>query len=378
MKTIVIVGGGYAGIGTARALEKQQLKDVRVILIDKKTHFYHCVAGLRGAIEDWDNQIFIPYDKLFTSPNNKVIQASVARFDEDHVYLQDPHSQFGTQIAYDFLVLATGTRYPAPARVNKTTLKEGQAELQAIRRQLSQANHVLIVGGGPVGVEMAGEIVDHYSDKKVTLVHSQPQLGSASYMPLKVSDRLQSLLKESKVQLSLDDSVTLPPVDQLTSVFKPTSPLPPTKKNVNLEDVDLVVLAFGNRPEATVVKASYPELIQSNHCVKVLPTLQVDHPLLSSRVFVIGDVADLQETKLAFRTAAHASIAAGNIARLIASPNATLKDYKKSPDLMLVTYGKSKGVAQLPFGMVGGNWMAKTLKAKTLFVERYWKELNQK
>jgi NADH dehydrogenase FAD-containing subunit len=41
---------------------------------------------------------------------------------------------------------------------------------------LKGATNVLVVGGGTLGVELAGEVLTDYPDKKVTLVHSRDRL----------------------------------------------------------------------------------------------------------------------------------------------------------------------------------------------------------
>ncbi len=48
--------------------------------------------------------------------------------------------------------------------------------MQAANERLKAAKSVLIVGGGAVGVEVAGEIASVLPDKQVTLVHSRDKL----------------------------------------------------------------------------------------------------------------------------------------------------------------------------------------------------------
>jgi hypothetical protein len=109
MKTVIIVGGGYGGIALAKALEKQissklGAQQVRVLLIDTKTHFYHSVGGLRAGVQNLDNRIFIPYTKLFKNPVNLVIHATVTHFDSHTVFLNSDVPDFGLEIKFDFLV----------------------------------------------------------------------------------------------------------------------------------------------------------------------------------------------------------------------------------------------------------------------------------
>ncbi|CAO3610078.1 unnamed protein product [Cunninghamella blakesleeana] len=381
MKTVVIIGGGYAGVSMVKSLEKQfNDKNIRIILIESKTHFYHAVGGLRAAVLGLDDQVFIPYDQLFKSDLNKVIHAKAVRFDENTVYLDRSVNEFGDSISFDFLVIATGTIYSSPAKTDMDTLEKGKLQLQQIQQKVKDAKNILVIGGGPVGIEFIGEIIDEYKDeKKITLIHNNDQLGQASYLNQKANKHLLNLLNESNVQVLLNDRIELPKIT--SSVYQPKEPLPKTKNGVELKGIDLVLLTFGNRPNVQWVKEHYPELInQQNGFIKVKPTLQINHSTTFKNVFVIGDAADLDENKMAFYTAFHAALVTENISRLIKNPSSTttdLKPYKNNMKAIVIPFGKYKGVAQLPFGIVVGNWMTRQLKGKTLFYDRYWKEMNQ-
>ena len=61
---------------------------------------------------------------------------------------------------------------------------------------LQTVEKVLIVGGGPVGVELAGEILENYPDKQLTLVHSHDELIGerfADKFKQKAADQLRQL-----------------------------------------------------------------------------------------------------------------------------------------------------------------------------------------
>lgn len=208
---------------------------------------------------------------------------------------------------------------------------------------MQQARHVLIVGGGPVGIELAGELKEaKVKDQKVTLIHSQSQLGHPSYMPLKVHHKLLHLMTSHGIQVLLDDKVDLPPSSSGTMVEVPSTPLTASHKGIDLSSVDLIVMATGNRPSPDWIRASFPDLLQSDNYVKVKPTLQVDHPDFSN-LFVLGDIAGLEEAKLAYRASNdHAPIVAANINTLL-SNGTHLKEYKKGIDAMLITFGKVRG-----------------------------------
>ncbi|KAI9303224.1 hypothetical protein BJ944DRAFT_165810 [Cunninghamella echinulata] len=376
---VVIIGGSYGGFAVAKALEKQFNDKVEIIIVERRTHFYHAVGGLRAAVLGLDDQVFIPYDKLFKLSTNKVIHAKAIHFDEKSVTLDKSVDGFGDSINFDFLILATGTLYPSPAKIYADTLEEGKTQLNHIQQQVKEARNILIIGGGPVGIEFAGEIIDKYKDeKKITLIHNNDQLGQASYLNKKANKNLLSILKSNNVKVLLNDRVDLPSTSD--SVFQPKEPLPKTKNGVDLNDIDLVLLAFGNRPNVSLVQESYPDAIHENGYVKVKPSLQIDHPSssLSKNVFVIGDAAALDENKMAFHTIGHSAVVTENISRLVKNPSTTdLKQYKNNIDAIIIPFGKKQGVSQLPLGIVAGNWFTSLLKGKTLFYDRYWKEFNQ-
>ncbi len=51
--------------------------------------------------------------------------------------------------------------------------------MQSTAKQVKAAKHVVIVGGGPLGIEYAAEVVETFAGKSVTLVHSGARLLEA-------------------------------------------------------------------------------------------------------------------------------------------------------------------------------------------------------
>jgi len=57
-------------------------------------------------------------------------------------------------------------------------------KLRSKQQVISSAKSILIVGGGPVGVEMVGEIAAQHPGKKITLVHAGDTLLNNSAQPI--------------------------------------------------------------------------------------------------------------------------------------------------------------------------------------------------
>jgi NADH dehydrogenase FAD-containing subunit len=106
-KNIVIIGGGYAGVGIINALEGKLPSTHRIILIEKQDFMYVRLAAARAsASEDISEQVLVPYDKLFkSSDTGVVVKASVIKISPHSVVLSERHRSFGSEIEFDYLVL---------------------------------------------------------------------------------------------------------------------------------------------------------------------------------------------------------------------------------------------------------------------------------
>jgi pyruvate/2-oxoglutarate dehydrogenase complex dihydrolipoamide dehydrogenase (E3) component len=81
----------------------------------------------------------------------------------------------------DYLVLATGSSYPFPAKTEEPDIASARIRFRDAHEALLAAGRVLIVGAGPSGLELAGEIKAFYPDKQVTIVDSADDILAGSY-----------------------------------------------------------------------------------------------------------------------------------------------------------------------------------------------------
>src|SRR5438445_13704920 len=76
--TVVVVGGGYGGIGVAKTLDETG----DVVLVEPKDAFMHNIAALRALVDpSWLPRIFFPYEGLLA--NGRVVR--------DRAVVVDPH-----------------------------------------------------------------------------------------------------------------------------------------------------------------------------------------------------------------------------------------------------------------------------------------------
>lgn len=105
-KNIVIIGGGYAGLGIISKLKGSIPSSYRIVLIDQQDFFYAKLGAARAAAsEDISEQVLVPYDKLFNSPEiGVVVKASVTKINSRSAVLSEPHELFGTEVDFEYLV----------------------------------------------------------------------------------------------------------------------------------------------------------------------------------------------------------------------------------------------------------------------------------
>jgi NADH:ubiquinone reductase (H+-translocating) len=170
---VVIIGAGFGGLACARALGNS---DIDVTVIDRRNHnlfqpLLYQVATAALSPADVSEPI---RRTLARYQNTRVLMAEVGGVD---VEAKDVLLTDGTRIAYDRLVVATGSEYnyfghddwqrhaPGLKSVHearqirhKLLLAFEQAERSTDDQEKRRLLTSVIVGGGPTGVEMAGAI----------------------------------------------------------------------------------------------------------------------------------------------------------------------------------------------------------------------------
>ena len=86
-------------------------------------------------------------------------------------------------------------------------MEDIKAEYKNLSDIIEKSDEIVIVGGGPVGFEIAGEIVERYKTKKIYLIHSGSQLITNEFGD-KFQKNLLSLLENAEVEVILSEFLT--------------------------------------------------------------------------------------------------------------------------------------------------------------------------
>ncbi|MDF2712564.1 MAG: FAD-dependent pyridine nucleotide-disulfide oxidoreductase [Nonomuraea muscovyensis] len=326
--TVAIIGGGYGGAAAAKALDQ----DTDVVLVEPKDAFVQNAVSLRAlARPDWADTLFFPYDRLLE--RGRVVRERAVSVDSAGVVLAS-----GERVEADYLVLATGSGYPFPFKFDTDLSSEARDRLLATHLELAGAARVLIVGAGPVGLELSGEIKAVWPGKHVTVVDPVTEL-LPGFQP-ELREDLRRQLDALGVDVRLGTTLGARP---------PTEPgragsftVPATGGEVS---ADIWFRAHGVSVDTGYLDADLASARTPEGRIRVSETLNVEGHL---HIYAIGDITDVAEAKMAGNAMQHAEIVAANIIAHARGEQPTAVYRPSAVPFVLLPLGPEGGVGQLP------------------------------
>jgi NADH dehydrogenase len=367
---VLVLGGGFAGIGAAQKLKKS---DAEVVIVDK--HDYHTFQPLlyqvaTGLLEQ--TAVGHPIRDLFQEhANTRIHQDRVTAIDLDSRRVEFEELE---PREYDYLVLGLGAEvnffgvegaaehaFPLYTLADAVRLKTHvlQTWEEADRRpQLVEdgALNVVVVGGGPTGVETAGALAELYSGvfKKdypdvqpgkatITLVEAGPEI-----FPMFKPD-----IREYTVKALVKRGVEVATGEVVQSIA-------PTRVTLKSgKELTAHTLVWGAGLQGNALVQSLGLELERGNRIGVDGELRIrSHP----EVYAVGDVAAITDAKteqvlpqlgsVALQSGAHAG---ETIANLIAGKQT--KPFKYHDKGTMAAIGRGSAVVQ----MLGG----RTMKGKT-------------
>jgi NADH:ubiquinone reductase (H+-translocating) len=363
---VLVLGGGFAGIGAAQKLKKS---DVDVVLVDG--HDYHTFQPLlyqvaTGLLEQ--PAVGHPIRDLFHKQDNiRIRQDRVAGID-----LEKKEVRFAElePLSYDYLVLALGAEvnffgvegaaehaFPLytladAVRLKDHVLKTWEAADRNPKLAEDGALNMVVVGGGPTGVETAGAMAELYNgvfrkdypdvspeQARIVLVEASPEIF-AMFKP-----DIRAYTGKALAERGVDV--------QTGEVVASVSPTRVTLKSGTVLPAHTLVWGAGLQGNELVRSLGF-ELERGNR-IAVDEELRIaSHP----EVYAVGDIAAITDAKteqvlpqlgsVALQSGEHAG---ETIARRVASKET--KPFKYRDKGTMATIGRGAAVVQ----MLGGRTM---------------------
>ncbi|QPK82065.1 FAD-dependent oxidoreductase [Schaalia sp. ZJ405] len=330
MTRVVVVGGGYGGITVAKGLDP--IADV--VLIEQKDQFVHHAAALRAAVDNvWEHTIFMPYTNLLR--RGTFIQGTVSRVEGTtvHVFGRDP-------IEADFVVFASGSTYPFPAKHSSSRSQVAKVRLDQLHESLAGAHSAMIVGGGTVGIELTGELANAFPDIEITIVEKADEILSTPGYTDELRREILVQLEELGVRVITGSELAfLPPhnVGELGHFHVQT-------KNGDEVEGDIWFQCYGAQANSGYLYGTeYEAVLRPNGAIQVEENLQVvghDH------VYAVGDVTDVRESKRADAARQQARVVIANISAQLEGEEPDVA-YHSTKEWVILPLGPNMGASQL-------------------------------
>ncbi len=360
---VVIIGGGFAGLQMAKSLNKA---DVEVVLVDKQNHhqfqpLFYQVASARLE----PSSISFPFRKIFqNSKNIDFRMADIKKIIPEENKLMTAYDR---TISYDHLIIATGcsTNFFGNKQISehafpmKTTqeaidirnkiLFSFEKEIFARPDEKQALMNIVIVGGGPTGVELSGAFAElkknvfskDYHNIDLTKFNIILLEGSANTLN-NMSGQSQKATREY-----LENMGVIVKTNTILSSYNGKVAVLNTGEEIPTKNVIWAAGVSGN-----IIEGLKPQDVVRNR-------YKVDrfNKLVSyDNIYVLGDVAYMETPKYPNAHPQVANVAINqaknlgkNIVNSLKNSDYKLKEYEYNDLGMMATVGKHKAVVELPF-----------------------------
>jgi NADH:quinone reductase (non-electrogenic) len=359
---IVIIGGGFGGLTFARKLSKK--KDFDITLIDRfnfhqfQPLFYQvATAGLDAS------NISFPLRKLFHNDSNVHIRMTEVKSIDitNNQVITDEQTFF-----YDILAIATGAdtnffgnedliahTYPMKSTIEALQIKYcllkhmEDALYEKDEAKLQSLMTVVIVGGGPTGVEMSGAIADM---RRFVFPKDYPELDFSRmkiYL-LEGSPRTLNAMSEKSSRDSHNYLNKLNVIVKTGTIVSNYDGKTVTMKNGDTIESSMVIWAAG-------IKGNVPDGIDRTIVVRGnrITTDRFHKVKGTENIYAIGDVAHMEtdsyphgHPQLASVAIAQARSLANNLIK--ASENKAMKEFEYDDKGTMATVGRNLAVVDIP------------------------------
>jgi NADH:ubiquinone reductase (H+-translocating) len=233
LKKIVVVGGGFAGVNFIEELEDNPNFQITLVDANNYNYFPPLLYQVATAFIEASN-ICYPFRKMFQGKKNlRFHLGSLIKINHEQNYIETDTGL----LEYDFLVLAVGTesnyfglenvkQHSLPMKTVDDALNLRNHILMSFEKAVQEKNeevrqkylNIVIAGGGPSGVEVAGMLAEmrQYLAKKeypeFTDAHAQiilVDMAPVLLTPMTKSSQQEALDVLSKLGVTVKLNVTV-------------------------------------------------------------------------------------------------------------------------------------------------------------------------
>ncbi|WP_378945913.1 NAD(P)/FAD-dependent oxidoreductase [Mesorhizobium sp. ANAO-SY3R2] len=204
---VVIVGAGHAGVQAAASLREEGYDGPVILLGDEKELPYHKPPLSKTFIKDVAAQPQpLRGETFYTGHSIDFRPGSLV--ESIDVPARRLALAGGEDLAYDHLILATGSRpriLPLPGTDLAGVLSlRSVADARAIREHSAGCEDVVVIGGGFIGLEIAATLAA--GGRRVTVVEALDRLLGRAVAPL-IAEHVRKRLEASGIRILLKTTI---------------------------------------------------------------------------------------------------------------------------------------------------------------------------
>ncbi len=375
-RRIVIIGGGFMGVKCALELSRANLDNTKIRLITDKSNFEYHGALYRLVAGKSPMEVCLPLRDILDESRVEIIIDKAIAIDTKDQYVT---GESGSTYNYDDLVLGLGAEtnyFGIPGlQENSWGMKTIDDALQLKKHVIqtlqmcpaqdhaerTKALNFVIIGAGPTGVELAGEL-GGYAKQLIANANLDPNL--VNIVLVERSDRILPKLHQ-KLSKKITKRLQKLGVDVRTSCI------------VESLENDVVTLSGEPLSSSTVV---WTAGVKANALVDQLGAEQdrmgrikvnqyMNAPGLEN-VYVGGDIASTQWSGMAQTAINDGVFVANAIRRKITNPDSVARIYSQKEPIYAIPAGPAWSGTQFGklnfFGRTG--WMLRRLVDWVVFI----------
>jgi len=294
--------------------------------VDKRG-FFECIPSLPVALVQPSHikTIRSNHDANLISESTQIVISKAISVTQYYVEIEN-----GNKIYYDYLILATGSRYCKKLEGDHVIDFLNSDTYESLQPKFENAKNITVIGGGPVGIEVVGEIAVKFPEKTITMI-SQRTILLERAVPKAHKNLLNFFSKLGNVRIQLGDKVV--GYDSNTRKIKLAS-------STEI-DSDLVIPCTGFLPNTDYMEGFMGSKLTDSGQVKVNHYLQVEG---ISNIFAAGDINNVMEEKLAQNATCHAEVIVDNIISLASVGKPTKKYIPNTIPTMIISIGPNSAM----------------------------------
>lgn len=275
---IIIIGAGAGAYGFVKSYREINKEDEIIIFSKEDFPFYNRVMlpDYISGQQQWE-QLVKMKDSEEQEYNIQLLRGvSIEKVDKGHKYVIDSQ---GIRTDYDILIMATGSRAAVPRHVPSLPgiyTMRNRTDADNFTRHVPEDAHVVIVGGGLLGLEMAASLRE--MDIRITIIQRISRFLDKQLDPLG-SQLLHEEMVDQGCEIYYDDEVQL--------YYGRTKLTGIGLRSGRRIDCDAMIIAIGTVPNLELAKECG---LDCKRGVLVNERLQTSDP----NIFAIGEIAEFQ------------------------------------------------------------------------------------